>query len=234
MQSAQTIFIQNTTSSALKSVYHHFVGNKIVLCGGAFTCVDALYMLGYVGERRETLSVHVSDTYVAFGAALALIQCIGEPSTNASMMLSTLCRGIKLVPPSLNCLVPLKELSIDTDSLGPLGMALFIANLRNNNSIETLIIKIANPASMLSCYGKCFRLLVNNNYLKELRIFGAGLGRLEVAGLYEAVYGGLRGLSLLEFGAQSDPETAAISSRIIDLAKDRLYAGLGSLSVSVI
>ena len=36
MQSAQTIFIQNTTSSALKSVYHHFVGNKIVLCGGAF------------------------------------------------------------------------------------------------------------------------------------------------------------------------------------------------------
>lgn len=234
MQASQTIFIQNTTSAALKSLYTHFVGSKVVLCGGAFTCVDALYMLGYVGERRETISVHISDTYVAFSAALAMIQCIGEPSTNAGMMLSTLSRGMKVVPPSLNCLVPLKEISVDSQSFGPLGLALFIANLRNNNSIETLVIKIATPSSILACYGKCLRLLANNNYLKELRIFGASLGPSEVAGLYEAVQGGLRGLSLLEFGAQPDPQTAAISLRIIDLAKDRLYAGLGSLSVSVI
>lgn len=234
MQSAQTIFVQNTTSSALKSVYHHFVGRKIVLCGGALTCVDALYMLVYVSERRETVSIHISDTYVAFSATLAMIQCIGEPSTNASMMLSTLCRGMMVAPPSLNCLVPLKELSVDTESIGPLGMALFVANLRNNNSIETLVIKIASPSSILACYGKCFRLLASNNHLKELRIFGAALGPREVTGLYEAVYGGLRGLSLLEFGAQTDSETATISSRVIDLAKDRLYAGLGSLSVSVI
>ena len=123
---------------------------------------------------------------------------------------------------------------MDTESIGPLGMALFVANLRNNNSIETLVIKIASPSSILACYGKCFRLLASNNHLKELRIFGAALGPREVAGLYEAVYGGLRGLSLLEFGAQTDSETATISSRVIDLAKDRLYAGLGSLSVSVI
>jgi hypothetical protein len=48
------------------------------------------------------------------------------------------------------------------------------------------------------------------------------------------VYGGLRGLSLLEFGAVQDPPTMELSSRIIELAKDRLYAGRGSLSVSVI
>ena len=234
LQSAQTIFIQNTTSRALKSVFHHFAGNKIVLCGGALTCVDAMYMLVYVGERRETVSIHISDTQIAFGAALAIIQCVGEPSSNSSMMLSALCRGVKVVPPSLNSLILLKELSVDTESLGPLGMALFIASLRNNSSIETLVIKIASPASILPCYGKCFRLLADNNYLKELRIFGAGLGSREVTGLFEAVNGGLRGLSLLEFGAQTDPETATVSSRIIDLAKDRPHAGLGSLSVSVI
>lgn len=234
MQSAQTIFVQNTNSLALRALFRHFVGSKIVLCGGSLSCVDAMYLLCYMGDRRESVTLHISDTFVAYSATLAIIQCMGEPSTNAGMMLATLSRGLKVVQPSLNCLMPLEELSVDTTSIGPMGMALFIASLKGNTSINTLIIKIATPADLLPCYGRCFRLLASNDYLKELRIFGTPLGSREVQGLYEAVYSGLRGLSLLEFAVLPDPEAEYTASRIIELAKDRLYAGRGSLSVSVI
>ena len=69
--------------------------------------------------------------------------------------------------------------------------------------------------------------------MKELRIFGTPLGNREAQGLYDAVYSGLRGLSLLEFAVVPDLEAEQTASRIIELAKDRLYAGRGSLSVSV-
>jgi hypothetical protein len=234
MQSAQTVFIQNTNSLALKNVFKHFIGSKVVLCGGSLSCIDALFLLSYVGDRRETVSLHISDTYIAFSALLAMIQCLGEPSTNAGAMIAILCRGIKVVPPSLNCLNALTELSIDTASIGPMGMALLIACLRTNSTISTVILKINNPADILPCYANALGLLTINDYIKELRIFGAPLAAREVKALYEAVYGGLRGLSLLEFGAVQDPPTMELSSRIIELAKDRLYAGRGSLSVSVI
>lgn len=233
MQSAHTVFIQNTNSLALRSLFRHFVGRKIVLCGGSLSCVDVMYLLCYMGDRREAVSLHISDTLVAFSATLAIIQCMGEPSTNAGMMLATLSRGLKVVQPSLNCLMPLEELSLDTTSIGPMGMALFIASLRGNISINTLIIKIACPEDLLPCYSRCFRLLASNDYLKELRIFGTPLGNREAQGLYDAVYSGLRGLSLLEFAVVPDLEAEQTASRIIELAKDRLYAGRGSLSVSV-
>lgn len=234
MQSAQTVFVQNTNSLALRALFRHFVGSKIVLCGGSLSCVDIMYLLCYMGDRRESVSLHITDTMVAFSATLAIIQCMGEPSTNAGMMLATLSRGLKVVQPSLNCLIPLEELSIDTTSIGPLGMALFISSLRGNTSINTLVIKISTAADLLPCYARCFRLLASNDYLKELRIFGTPLSSREVRGLYDAVYTGLRGLSLLEFAALPDPETEYHATRIIELAKERLYAGRGSLSVSVL
>ena len=70
--------------------------------------------------------------------------------------------------------------------------------------------------------------------MKELRIFGTPLSSREVCGLYDAVYTGLRGLSLLEFAVLPDHETEYHSSRLIELAKERLYAGRGSLSISVL
>ena len=51
-------------------------------------------MLVYVGERRETVSIHTSDTQIAGAQLLQLFNVLASPS-NSSMMLSALCRGVK-------------------------------------------------------------------------------------------------------------------------------------------
>jgi hypothetical protein len=71
-----------------------------------------------------------------------------------------------------------------------------------------------------------------NDFIKEIRIFGCALGEREVQGLHDAVSSGLRALTLLEFSAT--PEALPVSDQVINLAKNRLYAGRGGLSVSVI
>ena len=80
-------------------------------------------------------------------------------------------------------------------------------------------------------FGNGLRLLGANSCLKELRIFGAAFGPNEVSGLCDAVRVGLIGLSLLEFSATA--EAYPLSDRLIELAKERLYAGRGGLSVTV-
>ena len=59
LQSAQTIFIQNTTSR-LKSVYHHFV-DQIVLAVELDILIKCPCLL--CGQRRETVSIHISDMH---------------------------------------------------------------------------------------------------------------------------------------------------------------------------
>jgi len=50
-------------------------------------------------------------------------------------------------------------------------------------------------------------------------------------GLYEAIRKGLSNLNALEFGARFDASAAA--EKIVNVAKDRLYAGKRGLSVAV-
>ena len=171
---------------------------------------------------------------MSFVSTLALTLCLGgNPSNSAADVIGLLCQRARLSPPQWGCLTPLKELSLDTASVGGMGLAYVLGAIRNNTTLETLIIKFSVRASLLaSVHGKCLRLLQNNNTLKELRIFGCPLGLKEVQGLYDAVKNGLQGLVLLEFSASLEAQVA--SDMIIRLAKDRMYAGRGGLSVSVI
>ena len=232
MQSCLVVFVQNCNSYALKSVFNYFRGNKIVLTGGMFNRMDAIYLCSYVNNRRNSISLHFSDIDIDYAASLVLAQCMGEPTTNSGMMMNLLCNGVKVVPPALNCFALVREFSIDTDSIGALPMAQIISQMRSNTSVENLVIKISHKSALLDCYGKCFRLLSSNHYLREIRVFGAFLGRKEVQGLYDAVYHGLRGLSLLEFSCSD--EAMPIANTIVELAKDRLYAGRSGLSVAVL
>jgi len=234
LQSAGIVFCQNVNSQALVSVYDHFRGNKLVLCGGGFSFFDAVYFCHFLVKRRDSISVHFSDVIgMSYHAALILSICLREPSDAVAEVLSSLCRESRVPMPSWNCLSLLKELSIDTTSLGAMGSAVLIANMSKNLSIEILIVKFSHREALLpAVHAQAFCRLVDNNTLRELRIFGCVLGPKEVQGLYNAIKGGLRGLVLLEFS--SSPEAHGIADAIIRLAKDRLYAGRGSLSVSVI
>ena len=236
LQAASIVFCQNVNTQALTSIYEHYRGAKLVLCGGGFSFHDATHFAHYLSRRRDSLSLHFSDvTGASFTAILSLLLCLGEPSKLASQTLQLLCASNRLPVPPLGCMTHLKELSIDTSSLGCMGLATLLANMRYNSTVEILIIKFTLRNDLLpACYAKCFRLMKSNNTLKELRIFGCILGRNEVKGLYDAVWGGLRGLVLLEYSSATDSETNSVSNDIIQLAKDRLYAGRGSLSVSVI
>lgn len=234
LQSAGIVFCQNVNSQALVPVYDHFHGSKLVMCGGGFSFFDAIYFCHFLARRRDAISVHFSDVIgMSFHAALCLTMCLGEPSDAVAEVLGSLCRENRVPMPGLNTLALLKEMSVDTSSLGVMGLAVLIANMSKNISLEILIIKFSNKNAVLpAVHAKAFRLLESNNTLRELRIFGCVLGPAEVQGLYDAIKGGLRGLVLLEFSAS--PEAQVISDAIIRLAKDRLYAGRGSLSVSVI
>ncbi len=234
LRSAQTTFCQNVTSSALASIFEHYSGNKLVFCGGGFSFYDMVSFMHFVSRRRDELSVHFSDvTNSSFMSTLGLMLCLGAPSDTIADMLGMLCQKARISPPQWGCLDKLTELSVDTNSVGSMGLAALLGAIRLNISLEILIVKVSYKNSLLpGVHGKCLQLLEHNNTLKELRIFGCPLGEKEVQGLYHAVRYGLQGLVLLEFSAA--PEAQIVSDNIIRLAKDRLYAGRGSLSVSVL
>ena len=307
LQAAQSIFCQNVASHAFQQILVHFKGNKFVLCGGRVGLHDMLGLLHFCGSRQLQLSLHFSDSSVAFPAVLAFLLCMGSPKTPyAAAFMETLCMlsngwrtdndditsfaddaesdtswrdsrfnsmsrlsantrrllhshydpldqprdtlqeanailpsiadlsaSLHLLPsppPRLSSLSCLKELSVDTNSLGALGVAILFANMKDNSSIEVLIVTFSRQ-SLLPSLGKCIRSMAPNGSLKELRIFGEPLPTFEVEGLYEAVRNGLRGLRHLEFSASD--AAGAVAEKIVNLAKNRLYAGRLSLSVSV-
>ena len=234
VQSANIVFCQNITTQALDPVFRHYRGNKLVLCGGGFSFCDALSLLQFTSTRRHALSLHLSDvTAMSFLATLAICFYLGEPSDAIARLLNTLCSHCRIPMMQWGALHMLKELSVDTSSVGGMGLSILLATLRMNITLETLIIKFSHKSALLpACHAKALRQLMHNNTLRELRIFGCSLGPKEVSALYEAIKGGLRGLVLLEFSATTAAQP--ISDSIIQLAKDRLYAGRGSLSVSVI
>ena len=179
--------------------------------------------------------MHLSDvTDSSYLSTLALTLCLTNTLSDVAVeLLAMLCSRARMSVPPYGCLHNLTELSVDSSSVGSMGLAGLLAAIRLNTSLEVLIIKLSFKNSTLpAVHGRCLELLQENNTLKELRIFGVALGIKEVRGLHEAVRKGLQGLVLLEFSAAPDAQVAADS--IIRLAKDRLYAGRGSLSVSVI
>jgi hypothetical protein len=130
----------------------------------------------------------------------------------------------------LSCL---RELAVDSVSFGPLGVTSLLACLGHNTTLETLTVTLSQQA-LLPSLGKCLRALGANSTLRELRIFGAPLGKHAVQGLHDAVYSGLGGLRMLEFScAQKDSAAVALGEIIVEMAKNRLHVGRLSLSVSV-
>lgn len=158
----------------------------------------------------------------------------GSPwSGHADEGVSTALQMLQAIPsPSLSSLSCLRELSVDSNSFGSLGIATILVNMKDNTSIETLIITFTQQA-LLPSLGKCIRAMAPNSSLRELRVFGAGLDFFAVQGILEAVTKGLRGLRHLEFTVRQEPDAARLAEKIIDVAKNRLYGGRLSLSVSV-
>lgn len=167
-----------------------------------------------------------------------LLQSQYEPLREANAILPSIDMPMSLQllpspPPRLTCLSCLRELSVDTNSLGALGVAILLTNIKDNTSVEVLIATLSRHA-VLPSLGKCLRAMAPNGSLREFRLFGQPLGGFEVQGLLEAVTGGLRGLRHLEFSVVAgDAEAEAWAERIVNLAKQRLHSGRLSLSVSV-
>ena len=232
LQSAQTVFCQNGNSAAVQAIFTYFGGRKLVLCGGQFKNADALGLMHFASQRRTDMSLHFSDVGMTFQDFLPIALTLGEPTQSSDNLLAAMCVKAHVPPPPLGSMNYISELSVDSASIGGIGVAVLLANLRNNCTVSKVSIKMSYSNSLLPSFGTCFRMLGANDFIKEIRIFGCALGEREVQGLHDAVSSGLRALTLLEFSAT--PEALPVSDQVINLAKNRLYAGRGGLSVSVI
>eukprot|EP01038_Epipyxis_sp_PR26KG_P008039 gene8039-10894_t len=126
----------------------------------------------------------------------------------------------------LSCL---KELSVDVESFGVLGILSLLKVMQWNRSIQILVIKM-KPNDRIHSMHKFINSLKKNNILKELRLFGVVLDSLAVKALNKSIHDGLKSLKLLEFTIDSESEE--VSSDIMITAKNRSFHGDG-LSVTI-
>mmetsp|Transcript_767 Transcript_767/g.1275 ORF Transcript_767/g.1275 Transcript_767/m.1275 type:complete len:293 (-) Transcript_767:50-928(-) len=177
IQNARTIFSQSAGehTSVIKEVTSYFTGDKIIFCGGSISDNGARELFYLLNTREEPLSLHFSEVIMPFKGVARISRAI---SMNFAKM---------------------KEFSVDSSSVGSLGIAALLVALKDSQSIESLVLKFNTGYSLLPCYAECFKCLVRNSYLKEIRIFGATLPAEIIEGINYAIQFGLSKLQTLEF-----------------------------------
>lgn len=225
IQNAQTIFIQHVQTDAILMLSKYFKGNKIVFCGGSIdendmsTIMSLFLQYNCVNNNSNaiTYSMHFSDTKVPFYASQDFIRRVNTSIPSASHL----------------CLSNVRELSVDSNSFGSLSIGLLLAAMKFNSSIEVLIIKLT-PTSWLRSFGASLQYMSTNETLQELRLYGAPLGEEVIQGLYNGVVTGFKGLTILEICvSSSSPIVIETTEKIINSAKNRVYAGKRGLNVTM-
>jgi len=214
VQNSQVIFIHNTNSNVVQDICNQFIGYKVALLSGKLTDVDMDNMIKFLSQKQshEQVIIHITDVTMSLYSVLVLIKGI-SPSVYSP----------------IQCL---REICVDTNSFGSLGIAQLLISLKENTSVEILTIK-CNDISCCPVYGHCFNRLATNNNIKEIRIYGALLGAPVIGGLLQGITIGYSSLSLLEFGVAPQPHALVLADRVIDMAKRRVLSGRPGLSVTI-
>eukprot|EP01041_Mallomonas_annulata_P003352 gene3352-6636_t len=117
------------------------------------------------------------------------------------------------------------EFAVDEASAGGLGLALMVALLQGNKSVETLLISItSSDKTNQTSFAMALKCLSTNYILKELRIFGVGLLPVVLTTLKESVARGWKSLNILEFSVSS--LHLSLSDEVVDAAQWRTTSAL--------
>lgn len=141
LQQASTLFCPIINVKVVEVVIQYFVGDKLVLCGGVSVQQNMIIFLKllheYLSQRSRAMTdekllnmntenpikplcLHISDMFMTFEASNLLSRCV-----------------------SCNYYATIRELSVDSVSLGVLGVSLLFHAMKSNTHIETLIVNCA-------------------------------------------------------------------------------------------
>ena len=220
LKNAQTVFCQVASNQLLMEVATHFGGNKVVLCAGELTSVGVNILLTMLetADRTAPLSVH-------FGAGLRL------PYSGIEEVVRLISNNRAVV----------MEVSVDIACFRGLGACVLVAALKNNLSLQSLLISNPTPtystgansncSPWLSCMTSCVRRLAHNYTLRELRLIGGPLDRASIFELHTSLSYGLDALRVLEFGLD-DRKAQGRADAIVEVGKAKASIGKG-ISVTV-
>merc|ERR1711871_962530 len=124
-----------------------------------------------------------------------------------------------------NYLYPMKELSVDMESLGILGMSTFVATMSENTTLERLFLDLTGGDELLQIMDVMLSNLQHNRTLQELHVVGVLLEVKCVRSLRFACRNGLNALKYLKFGCQ--PDAIIEAEMLIEMSKDRAIMGKG-------
>jgi hypothetical protein len=109
IQSATTLFSQASGEhNAVRDIANNFHGNKIIFCGGWISATNAHDLYYLLTSREEKICINFSEVTVCFKAV------------------SKIARSLE------HNFAKIRELSIDSDSMGSLGIAALLVSLKVN------------------------------------------------------------------------------------------------------
>jgi hypothetical protein len=144
IQNARTIFSQSTGehSNVIRDVTRYFLGDKIIFCGGTISDSGARELFYLLTTREDPIALHLSEVKIPYKGIARLARAI-----------------------SLN-FAKMREFSVDSISVGSLGLATLIVAIKDNFTVSSVSIKLNPDGVVLPCYGECFRSIVRNSFLK--------------------------------------------------------------------
>lgn len=128
LQHAGTVFCQQVSTIAIRTISKRFIGNKVILCSGVITDADVnthIYRLITL-PREAPLSLHITGINMRFNTALSLCFRIQV----ASSMVTAIVKDAELNKQLVIDSYYLSELAIDSDSFGSLAIAVLLMSLK--------------------------------------------------------------------------------------------------------
>ena len=217
MQNASALVIEPVTTESLQNAAKYFKGSSMILSGGSISVasmIESVIPMIFQTQKSVSMSTEeLENTEISAGVTIKSLQFI---SVNINMMsIQLFCkamlrseeRSVKLETKqsqgesnveNINA-IPLKELYVDTESFGVLGVVTLMSTLAKCHCVNNLAIKyngiaIANPRTSesndeleedkplmlykdiwLHYYGHFIQQLSGKKNLMELRIHGTAL-----------------------------------------------------------
>jgi hypothetical protein len=141
LERAQTVFCRHVNAEMFTLIMRHFGGSKLVLCEGTIPHAAALGLLAVFRNRSRSnpLALHLGGEFKV-------------PYTIVEQIVALVAAD----------LVPLSELSVDSDCFGDLGVCALIGAMRTNRTIETFLVNHDGP-EYLPCAVASIRKLSAND-----------------------------------------------------------------------
>lgn len=129
IQSATTLFSQASGEHhAIRDIASNFLGNKLIFCGGVISAASAYDLYYLLTSREEKICVNFSDVTVCFNAVTKIARSLEHNFAK------------------------IRELSVDSDSVGSLGIAALFVSLKVRCDDRGMM--LSGP-TMYSCVPMC-------------------------------------------------------------------------------